>query len=201
MRQPYGSENPKKGAVEAKPEVEIWRRPDFLTRRLPIRLPIHYGVYLTPLRSFRVLNQKQAKVHNYFRFCKSTSGVTTVILFHEFLPIIVNFTTFWAISDTFETTSGFRLLLPVHKFRLVSPDFHIGSISYRLSAILQPYGPEYGKKERPVGPSGQTGSRNMAEASFSDSATPTSYSTSYTLWSLSRTVTAPPGENFNISPL
>ena len=119
----------------------------------------------------------------------------------QFLPIIVNFTTFWAISDTFETTSGFRLLLPVHKFRLVSPDFHIGSISNRFSAILQPYGPEYGKKERPVGPSGQTGSRNMAEASFSDSATPTSYSTSYTLWSLSRTVTAPPGENFNISPL
>ena len=33
------------GALEPKPEVEIWRRPVFLTRRprLPIRLSIHYG--------------------------------------------------------------------------------------------------------------------------------------------------------------
>jgi len=47
-------------AVDAKPEVEIWRRPDFLTQRhrLPIRLPIHYGVYLALLRSFSELNQK-----------------------------------------------------------------------------------------------------------------------------------------------
>jgi len=36
---------------------------------------------------------------------------------------------------------------------------------------------------------------------FFDSATPTSYSTLYTLWGLSRTVTAPLGNNFNISPL
>jgi len=37
-------------AVEAKPEVEICRRPDFLNRRprLPIRPPIHQSVYLTP---------------------------------------------------------------------------------------------------------------------------------------------------------
>jgi len=43
------------GALEPKPEVEIWRRPDFLTRRprLPIRLSIHYGVYLVPLRLYR----------------------------------------------------------------------------------------------------------------------------------------------------
>ena len=34
---------------------------------------------------------------------------------------------------------------------------------------------------------------HMAATSFSDLATPTSYSTSYTLWGLSRTVTAPPG--------
>jgi len=42
---------------------------------------------------------------------------------------------------------------------------------------------------------------SMAETSFSDSAITTSYSTSYTLWGLSRTVTPPPGENFNISQL
>jgi len=41
------------GAVAAKPKVEIWRRPIFSTQRprLPIRSPIHYGVYLAPLRS------------------------------------------------------------------------------------------------------------------------------------------------------
>ena len=42
-------------ALEAKPEVEIWRRPVFLTQRprLPIRLRIHYGIYLAPLRLHR----------------------------------------------------------------------------------------------------------------------------------------------------
>jgi len=47
----------------------------------------------------------------------------------------------------------------------------------------------------------ETGSRNMMATRCSDSATPTSYSTSYTLWGLSCTVTALPGKNFNISPL
>jgi len=48
------------GALEAKPEIEIWRRPDFLNRRprIGMRTPIHYGVYLAPLRSFRELNEK-----------------------------------------------------------------------------------------------------------------------------------------------
>ena len=34
--------------LEAKPEVEIWRRHDISTQRprFSIRLPIHYGVYL-----------------------------------------------------------------------------------------------------------------------------------------------------------
>ena len=43
------------GAPEAKPEVVIWRRPVFPTQRLrlPIRLHILYGVYLTPLRLHR----------------------------------------------------------------------------------------------------------------------------------------------------
>jgi len=43
------------GALEAKPEVEIWRRPVFPTQRprLPIRLRIHYGVYLAPLQLHR----------------------------------------------------------------------------------------------------------------------------------------------------
>jgi len=42
------------GALEAKPEVEIWRRPVFPTQRprLPIRLRILYAVYLTPLRLY-----------------------------------------------------------------------------------------------------------------------------------------------------
>jgi len=43
------------GALEAKPEVEIWRRRVFPTQRpwLPIWLRILYGVYLAPLRLHR----------------------------------------------------------------------------------------------------------------------------------------------------
>jgi len=43
------------GVVEAKPEVEIWRKPVFPTQRprLPIRLRILYRVYLAPLRIHR----------------------------------------------------------------------------------------------------------------------------------------------------
>jgi len=38
-------------ATACKPEVEIWRRLDYLTRRprLPVRPPIHQSVYLAPL--------------------------------------------------------------------------------------------------------------------------------------------------------
>jgi len=53
---PHGPKTAKtivQGALAAKPEVEVWRRPVFSTQRprLPIRPPIHYGVYLVPLRS------------------------------------------------------------------------------------------------------------------------------------------------------
>jgi len=53
---PHGPKTAKtivQGAPAAKPEVEVWRRPVFSTQRprLPIRPPIHYGVYLVPLRS------------------------------------------------------------------------------------------------------------------------------------------------------
>ena len=43
------------GALEAKPEVEIWQKPVFPTQRpqLPIRLRILYGVYLAPLQLHR----------------------------------------------------------------------------------------------------------------------------------------------------
>jgi len=40
----------------------------------------------------------------------------------------------------------------------------------------------------------------MAETRYFDSATPTSYSTSYTLWGLSLTVTEFAFENANITP-
>ena len=41
-------------SLSAKPEVEIWRKPDKWTRshRLPIRLPLHYGVYLDAMCHF-----------------------------------------------------------------------------------------------------------------------------------------------------
>ena len=42
----------------------------------------------------------------------------------------------------------------------------------RLPASRQPYEPEYDRKERSGGSRAQTGSRNMAETRFSDSATP-----------------------------
>ena len=73
------------------------------------------------------------------------SGLTTTILSRIF-RIKVNFTAFRTTSGIFESTSGFRLLLPVHRFRFVASVFLIGSISSRLSAIRQPYGPEYGKR-------------------------------------------------------
>jgi len=91
-------------------------------------------------------------------------------IFSRVFRIIVNFTTFWA----------FLKVLPVPHFYcrstdydIVAPNFLIGSISNHLSAIQQPYGPEYGKKERPAGTTGQTGSRNMVATRFLDSATPT----------------------------
>jgi len=77
-----------------------------------------------------------------------TSGLTTTTLSRIFL-IKVYFTAFRTISGIFESTSGFQHLLPVHRFRFLASVFLIGSISSRLSAIRQPYGPEYGKKGRP----------------------------------------------------
>jgi len=48
------AENGHRRSLPAKPEVEIWRKPDKWTRshRLSIRLPIHYGVYLDAIWHF-----------------------------------------------------------------------------------------------------------------------------------------------------
>ena len=107
-----------------------------------------------------------------------TSGLTTTILSRIF-RIKVNFTAFRTISGIFESTSGVRHLLSVHRFRFRFRFvvFLIESISSRLSAMRQPYGPEYGKRGHPPADRGQTVSRNMAATRFSDSATPTSYFT------------------------
>ena len=141
------------GALEPKPEVEIWRRPVFMTPRpwLALTPKVGQSTQLLPVWPRR--------------------------LFSRIFRKIVNFTTFPTISGTFESTSGFRIPLTVYRLRLVAPDFLIGSISSRLSAIRRPYGPEYGKNERRKGARDQTGSRNMAATRFFDSATPTSYST------------------------
>ena len=47
-----------RGPLAVKPEVEIWRQPASSTSRppFPIRPPIHYGVYLAPLRSYSYEN-------------------------------------------------------------------------------------------------------------------------------------------------
>ena len=47
------------------------------------------------------------------------------------------------------------------------------------------YWPKYCKNER-QGAGGQTGSENMAATRYFDSATPTSYSTFYTLWKFTK---------------
>ena len=48
------AENGHRRSLPAKPEAEIWRKPDKWTRnhRLPIRLRIHYGVYLDAMWRF-----------------------------------------------------------------------------------------------------------------------------------------------------
>jgi len=117
----------------------------------------------------------------------TTSGLSATFLSRIF-RITLNLTTFRTISGIFESTSGFWILLPVYKFSFVGPSFLIRSMYGRLCAIRQPCGPENGKTERPGGCRRQTGSRNMAATRFFKSATPTSYSTSKTLWGLSHTV-------------
>ena len=95
-----------------------------------------------------------------------------------FLANFSDHSKFYDISDrfdTFDSTCGFWILLPVYRPKFVALGFVSGNISSRLSAIRQPYEPEYGRTERCGGSSAQTGSRNMAETRFSDSATPTSF--------------------------
>ena len=76
----------------------------------------------------------------------------------------------------------------------------LGPIDWPSRAIRRPYRPKYCKNEHQEAAGGRTGSGNMAETRYFDSATPTSYSTSYTLWGLSLTVTEFAFENANITP-
>jgi len=66
--------------------------------------------------------------------------------------------------------------------------------------IRRRYWPKYSKNEHQEAAGGQTGSGNMAATRYFDSATPTSYSTSYILWGQSLTVTERVFENLNITP-
>ena len=124
------------GAVEAKPEVEIWRRPDFWNRRprLPIPPPIHQSVYLAPLQSFSELRSKVGQSTQLLPICPRRFRIT------------VHLTTFQTYSGIFESISGCLILHPVHKFRFIAPSVLIGNMFSRLCAIRQPYGPKYGKK-------------------------------------------------------
>ena len=113
-----------------------------------------------------------------------------------------------SISIPFRPFRALMKVLPLSELYFRATDLDLVHSVFLQKAFLAVYvrygdntGQNKAKKERHGGSRGQTGSRNMAETSFSDSATPTSYSTSYTLWGLSRTITAPPAENFNISPL
>ena len=126
------------GALEAKPEVKIWR-PDFLTRRPRFLIwpPTHHNVYLIPLPSFTVLTSKVGQstqllpvLQFHFRFD------------HDVFRFTINFTTFRTISGTFENTSGFWIVLSGHRFRFGAPSFLIESISSRRYAIPRQYRPE-----------------------------------------------------------
>ena len=63
----------------AKPEVEIWRKPDVWTRchRLPIRSPIHYGTYLDSMWQFTLVTFVQGPLlraldlSDFFMFYRS----------------------------------------------------------------------------------------------------------------------------------
>jgi len=113
------------GALEAKPEVEIWRRPVFLTERprLSICPKVAQSTQLLPV------------LQNHFRFYHDD-------VLHAFFRITGNFATFRTISGTFVSTSGFWIVLPGHRFRFGAPGFLIESISSRLCALRRQYRPE-----------------------------------------------------------
>ena len=113
--QPYTGQNTAKrslpGALEAKPEVEIWRRPVFLTQRPRISIwpKVGQSTQLLPVWRRR--------------------------LFTCVFRITVNFTAFRRISGTFESTSGFWTVLMGYRFKFGALGFLIESISSRLCAI------------------------------------------------------------------
>ena len=92
--------------LEAKPEVEIWWRPNFLTRRprLPIWPNVGQSTQLLPV----------LQIH--FRFDHDD-------FLHAFFRITVNFSTFRTISCTFESTSGFSIVLPGQDLDFLHPVF------------------------------------------------------------------------------
>jgi len=110
----------------------------------------------------------------------TTTSCFTRRHFTRIFRITVNFTTFRTISSFLEVLPVSEFYFRFTDFDLVAPGCLTGSISNRLSAIQQPYGPDYGKDGRPRDARGRTGSRNMAATRFFDSATQTSYSASNT---------------------
>ena len=86
-------------ALEAKPEVEIWRRPVFLTATPPFDLSESRPKYTTTSGFANPLQ------------------VWPRLIFTRVFRIMINFTTFRTISGTFESTSGFWTVLPDYRFR------------------------------------------------------------------------------------
>ena len=76
----------------------------------------------------------------------------------------------------------------------------LGLIAVPSGTIRRSCWPKYSKNERQEAAGDQTGSGNMAATWYFNSATPTSYLTSYTLCGLSLTVTELVFENVNIMP-
>jgi len=106
------------GALEAKPEVEIWWRPVFLTQRPRVSIwrKVGQSTQLFPVLQIHFRFHHDDFLHAFF----------------ELWSISRHFGPFWALLN----------VLPGHKFRHRAPDFLIESISSRLCAIRRQYKPK-----------------------------------------------------------
>ena len=118
-------------------------------------------------------------------------------------PLMPHWINLWTNFDANSHATSKKILLPVGpdcKIVFYRRPWPLGPVIWPSRAIRWPRRPKYHKNERQGAADGQTGSENMATTRNFDSAILTSYSTPYTLWGLSLTVTEFAYENANITP-
>jgi len=109
------AKNERTGPLAAKSEVEIWRRPDFWLGDPNFLFDLQYiGVSIS--QRYGVLQELEAKVGQNTQLFP----VWPRRLVSRIFRITVNSTIFRTILGVFESTSGFWILLPVHRFRFVA---------------------------------------------------------------------------------